>query len=685
MAFEEDGQTYYDTQPTGENNTTVNYIDPTDVPEIADEIKNGVVGNVEQGVASWIRNEMGRKHVREALARSVEYFSVLFNKQKAIIDSNTAKQNNVEQRQSKLERDFITRISNATVNSEVINARQSDVYGQFNVLDLRVENIESIMSNFVPSGFIVKINHNLNKNPTVTVKKYDWAIGTETNGFDTAPDGLFGGGAIEIVPTNLIYDDGIVYVHMPLVYKQNGKFILKSDTELLLIDGTHTLNFEFEGGLIDGTISDEPTNDIPITHTAYAYSADGTDRFTTVYPKLNLLTDSKDFINKDLSGNNQKTSIVAPNSTVKKDGNDTYLKFISTADNQYWLDAYLVADWSTTPPPDFINTNILPNSKYTFSFWAKGNGEHTANSYDKWTTPSNMVFTFTLTNEWKYYSFTVTSSATIPVKNIEFFLRSLATGTEINLKYPKVEQGSTATSWMPSSSELPTTDGPRYIGQYTDFTKVGSTNPSDYTWIPIPITYTAWAYSADGTDRFTTTYPNLNLLDGTRDFSGTWGNSSSWVTDGTYKDLTVKKRTGGQWNGIYKTFTVSKDGNYTFSAYVKSSGNNANIYRYFFLDGVNINTYNKLFGNNFDWTRDSVTLNLKANDIISIRYEISSGGTDSILWVAGYKLEQGSIATPWMPSSSEVKPTDYPRYIGQHTDFMKADSKNPSDYNWRPI
>ena len=30
--------------------------------------------------------------------------------------------------------------------------------------------------------------------------------------------------------------------------------------------------------------------------------------------------------------------------------------------------------------------------------------------------------------------------------------------------------------------------------------------------------HTAYANSADGTDRFTTTYPNLNLLDGTRDF-----------------------------------------------------------------------------------------------------------------------------------------------------------------------
>ena len=254
MAFEQNGQKYYDTQPTGEANTTVDYTDPTDVPEIDDEIKNGVISKLAQDIAGWIRTKMWRRHVREALARSVEYFSVLFNKLKAIVDSNTVRQDNVEQRQSKLERDFISVTSNATVDSEVIIARNSSIYGNFNTLDLRLENIESIMTNFVPSGFIVKINHSLGRNPTVTVKKYDWAIGTEPTGFDTAPDGLFGGGAIETVPTNLIYTNGIVYVNMPAVYRQSGEFIVQSDTELLLIDGIHTLNFAVEGGLINGNI-----------------------------------------------------------------------------------------------------------------------------------------------------------------------------------------------------------------------------------------------------------------------------------------------------------------------------------------------------------------------------------------------------------------------------------------------
>lgn len=193
--------------------------------------------------------------------------------------------------------------------------------------------------------------------------------------------------------------------------------------------------------------------------------------------------------------------------------------------------------------------------------------------------------------------------------------------------------------------------------------------------------HTAWAYSADGKDRFTTTYPNLNLLDGTRDFSGDWDRTWDWETDGTYKGLTVKKRTW-QWQGISKTFTAPKDGTYTFSAYVKSSGNTANIERHVFLNGSwNRDTY-KFLGNIFDWLRDSFTVTLKANDTIAARYEISGSGSDSIVWTAGHKWEESSIATPYMPSASEVTTADYPKYIGQYTNYMQADSPNPQDYTW---
>ncbi|MDT2901487.1 hypothetical protein P7H71_13355 [Lactococcus lactis] len=205
----------------------------------------------------------------------------------------------------------------------------------------------------------------------------------------------------------------------------------------------------------------------------------------------------------------------------------------------------------------------------------------------------------------------------------------------------------------------------------------GGTGVSDGT-----VNTTAWAYSADGVDRFTTVYPNLNLLDGTKDFSDNWTNSISWVTDGTYKGLTVKKRTA-QWNGIYKTFIAPKDGSYTFSSYVKSSGNSANIFRYAGLNSASSNIIQKSMGNNFDWTRDVITLNLKANDNVWIRYEISGAGTDSILWNAGHKWENSSTSTPYMPSTSEVTTADWPSYIG-YSNTLKL-GKGPTDFTWTQV
>ncbi|MFR5624717.1 MAG: BppU family phage baseplate upper protein [Eubacterium sp.] len=201
----------------------------------------------------------------------------------------------------------------------------------------------------------------------------------------------------------------------------------------------------------------------------------------------------------------------------------------------------------------------------------------------------------------------------------------------------------------------------------------GGTSTSDGV-----INTTAYARSADGTDDFTTVYPKLNLLDGTRDFSGNW--SSIWVTDGTYKGLTVKKRTA-KWSGLYKTFTVPKDGIYTFSAYVKSSGSSANIIRAGMINGISKPAVQ--IGNNFDWIRDTVTLNLKANDKVAVRYEISGDGTDSILWTAGHKWEEGPIATPWMPSAKEVTVEDYPQYVG-FSNSIKPNKKS-SDYTWLPM
>lgn len=156
---------------------------------------------------------------------------------------------------------------------------------------------------------------------------------------------------------------------------------------------------------------------------------------------------------------------------------------------------------------------------------------------------------------------------------------------------------------------------------------------------------------------------NFNLLQGTKDFSGWWGNADGWENDGTYKGLTVKKRTH-QWWGIFKPITFQKDGVYTFSAYIKSSGDNANIRRFVELWDINgnqkwLDVNNVFMGNNFDWKRDSFTLNLKKGDTLQPRYEIAGSGT---LWTAGHKWEEGSVATPYMPAESETTSADLPKW-----------------------
>ena len=211
----------------------------------------------------------------------------------------------------------------------------------------------------------------------------------------------------------------------------------------------------------------------------------------------------------------------------------------------------------------------------------------------------------------------------------------------------------------------------------------GGTSTSDGV-----INTTAYSNSADGTEDFTTVYPNLNLLDGTRDFSGDWERTWGWENDGYYKGLLVKKQTHPLAGGICKKFTAPKDGVYTFSAYVKSSGSAANIYRYVDVYnnyGINESDMapNAFIGNNFDWLRDSFTVTLKAGYSLWGRYEITGSGTDSALWTAGHKWEEGSTATPWMPSAREVTVADYPKYVG-FSNSIKPNKKS-SDYTWLPM
>ena len=154
--------------------------------------------------------------------------------------------------------------------------------------------------------------------------------------------------------------------------------------------------------------------------------------------------------------------------------------------------------------------------------------------------------------------------------------------------------------------------------------------------------------------------PNLNLLDGTKDFSGDWINSWAWQNDGTYKGLTVKSTQVG-WNGIFKKYIIPQDGSYTWSSFVKSESDTSNIFRVLIINNKEIPIVG--LGHKFDWLRDSVTVSLKKGDEVRFTYG-NSENNGGKLSVAGYKLEPGSTATPYLPSAGELTTADISEYFG---------------------
>lgn len=215
-------------------------------------------------------------------------------------------------------------------------------------------------------------------------------------------------------------------------------------------------------------------------HVAFAYSADGRDRFTTVWPNLNLGDNTKTFDGAD-GGNSLSGSIrIDPATQKTQDGDFKYLTYRAVKGDIDWFRFFLIPEKST---PNMTKVAVKPNTKYTFSVWLKGTGQHTIYAYKGWTSsPQGGSQTINLTSDWKIYTFTATSSNVIPAENVQFFIRS-GSGTEINLKKPKVEEGSIATPWMPSFSEVTAEDYPSYIGTYTDNdSSKQSTDPARYTW-----------------------------------------------------------------------------------------------------------------------------------------------------------------------------------------------------------
>lgn len=181
--------------------------------------------------------------------------------------------------------------------------------------------------------------------------------------------------------------------------------------------------------------------------------------------------------------------------------------------------------------------------------------------------------------------------------------------------------------------------------------------------------HTAYANSADGTDGFTTVYPNLNLLTGT---STKVVQADDWNMQ--VADIKYDKSLGGALcasvmiNNADHASVLSQGAARIAINTLDQSGN--------VLATVNGNEVN-YDANGISWCSISIDDNTARVKVYII--------TNNMLQNAFYsrlKLEQGSTATPHMPSASEVTTADWPKYVGTYVDTNPTSSMEPSKYVW---
>jgi hypothetical protein len=188
-------------------------------------------------------------------------------------------------------------------------------------------------------------------------------------------------------------------------------------------------------------------------------------------------------------------------------------------------------------------------------------------------------------------------------------------------------------------------------------------------------THTAWSYSADGKDRFSTIYPRYNLLEGSKKYtkehpyvlSSAHADGNAWLKDVHVKNLkagtyTLSAKSDAPWIGHNhwpSNERIGKVGLWLISTQT--------------WEWINLDTVPQ-------------TIEVHKDGDYFIRVNTYSNGRDietHSFW--DFKLEQGSLATPYMPSESEATKSDRPSYIGQYTDYTLEDSTNPSSYTWREL
>ena len=146
---------------------------------------------------------------------------------------------------------------------------------------------------------------------------------------------------------------------------------------------------------------------------------------------------------------------------------------------------------------------------------------------------------------------------------------------------------------------------------------------------------------------------NPNLLTGSKDFTGNWLNVDQVKQKDKYLDFTAVY-VDWTWNGISQYIDVNAGETLTASAYVKAKAG-SQFFWYTTLNSDNEDGHTKTDTNpesqpitaTGDWQKTSFTFTATSDGTIKPRIE---GDGTVPFWIAGMKLEKGTVATDWCPA-----------------------------------
>lgn len=182
--------------------------------------------------------------------------------------------------------------------------------------------------------------------------------------------------------------------------------------------------------------------------------------------------------------------------------------------------------------------------------------------------------------------------------------------------------------------------------------------------------HVAWAYNSDGTDRFSTIYPNLNLLSGT---STKVVQATVWNME--VADIKYDKSLGEDLCAsvmFHNADHASELLRGSSKIYLKALDKSGKV-------------LSEAWGNDVDYNANGLSqcyLHIDDN-ATSVKVVIFTNNMNQNTFYSRLKLEKGTVATLYMPSESEATRADYPSYIGQYTDYTLEDSTDPSSYTWK--